>query len=833
METKKNKNKLKSFGKNRRERKAPQENWSKENGEWSGSPRQEELRQRENPLFTRYYKELQQLGRTSSMPCTLHSAPVDNPSLSSSTLSCDEAWEREMALFRQPLPTTFWINDTDPLAEGVGRYFAECVKEGLVEPIPWYPIQGMGWRILADKTSFRKREEMKHLRQFLIQQTALGLISRQEEVSMIPPFLLDIQPTDVCLDMCASPGSKTAQMLVSLGRHKKQQQQEQRKGEGGSTNDGPKDKRRNGFPYDYLSEGLVVANELDTKRANMLVHQVKRLRLLFPFALFTNHDARYFPDVVLSSSSSPSSRGTGGMDKKKGEEEGEARAGREDGKSPDPTAPPLRFDKILCDVVCSGDGTLRKAPHIFRIWTPWEAMFLQRTQIQIALRAAHLLKIGGRLVYSTCSLNPIENEAVVTQIVHRTNGAMKLVNAHSTLLPNLPCAPGMTHWVVTDAKGEVVAQPIGNMHEALFPPHTPGGYTSSAVDALDLSQCLRLFPSHCAGGGFFVAVLDKVQEFRIQKRDLTEFNEDEGKEVDEEVKHSQKVQEEKGEEEENEKRTPKKSKLETVEALQGQKEKREKPKQEDDCVHSYPNSSCPSCPTLEESREQGREKKIRVAAPPQFLPAPQHFREEIQTFYEMPQFPMENVVIRAATGERELRITQGSVGSFVSDTALRILTRKTDKLLVVASGLRVFAHESLSKRWRIAYEAAPLFEPFLSHSSRFLRVSTEFIQKLLQQGKGNYKMMHFDTMKKEDGKIAERLEHMDIGPVFLAIDSIGRPEPSLGLSPIGFGPSPGSVVCAVGLRARSGLQLQVDHEDMEGFRLRLGLSDASAGDEKQ
>lgn len=48
--------------------------------------------------------------------------------------------------------------------------------------------------------------------------------------------------------------------------------------------------------------------------------------------------------------------------------------------------------------------------------------FYARVQVQIFLRGAQLLKVGGRMVYSTCSFNPIENEAVVAEVLRLTEG---------------------------------------------------------------------------------------------------------------------------------------------------------------------------------------------------------------------------------------------------------------------------------------------------------------------------------------------------------------------------------------------------------------------------
>lgn len=76
----------------------------------------------------------------------------------------------------------------------------------------------------------------------------------------------------------------------------------------------------------------------------------------------------------------------------------------------------MLFDRILCDVPCSGDGTIRKAPDIWRRWTPGNGNGLHPLQLRIALHACQMLKEGGRLVYSTCTFNPIEDEAVVAEV---------------------------------------------------------------------------------------------------------------------------------------------------------------------------------------------------------------------------------------------------------------------------------------------------------------------------------------------------------------------------------------------------------------------------------
>lgn len=54
-------------------------------------------------------------------------------------------------------------------------------------------------------------------------------------------------------------------------------------------------------------------------------------------------------------------------------------------------------------------------------------------QLQIAMRGIALLKVGGLMAYSTCSLNPLENESVVAELLRRCDGAIELVDARSRI----------------------------------------------------------------------------------------------------------------------------------------------------------------------------------------------------------------------------------------------------------------------------------------------------------------------------------------------------------------------------------------------------------------
>ncbi|MGA3242485.1 MAG: transcription antitermination factor NusB [Bryobacteraceae bacterium] len=85
-----------------------------------------------------------------------------------------------------------------------------------------------------------------------------------------------------------------------------------------------------------------------------------------------------------------------------------------DGTQPLPFARP--FDRILVDAPCSGTGTLGRNPEIKWRLQPADLDDLHRRQIALLANARAALGPGGVLVYSTCSLEPEENEAVVAAV---------------------------------------------------------------------------------------------------------------------------------------------------------------------------------------------------------------------------------------------------------------------------------------------------------------------------------------------------------------------------------------------------------------------------------
>ncbi len=87
------------------------------------------------------------------------------------------------------------------------------------------------------------------------------------------------------------------------------------------------------------------------------------------------------------------------------------------------------FDKILLDAPCTGSGTIRKSLSTLKKWNPGGIKRLSKLQKSLILTAFDNLKEGGTLVYSTCSLEPEENEEVVNfLLMKRDNVTLEKIN---------------------------------------------------------------------------------------------------------------------------------------------------------------------------------------------------------------------------------------------------------------------------------------------------------------------------------------------------------------------------------------------------------------------
>ncbi len=84
-----------------------------------------------------------------------------------------------------------------------------------------------------------------------------------------------------------------------------------------------------------------------------------------------------------------------------------------------------RFDRILLDAPCSNVGMIRKNYKYLKLWKQRDVEALSRLQKELIMAAYRALKPGGVLVYSTCTLDPEENEEVVDHLLSNTDAEIE------------------------------------------------------------------------------------------------------------------------------------------------------------------------------------------------------------------------------------------------------------------------------------------------------------------------------------------------------------------------------------------------------------------------
>jgi len=292
-------------------------------------------------------------------------------------------WGAFAAALRRPLPVTVWTNGPRIAPERLAKLLE---LEGTAPaPLGWCP------------GAFRLAPDASPGRGLL---GSAGVYHIQEEVSLLPVALLDPQPGERVLDLCAAPGGKTARIAVAMG-----------------------------------NRGTVVANDVDWRRLVAVGKNLDRLGLANVVA--TAWDGAHFPEAAGP------------------------------------------FDRVLADVPCTCEGTSRKSPGVLAWGGEEERRRTAGVQRAILRKAVRLCRPGGRIVYSTCTYAPEENEAVVDAVLreHResSDAPLRLIEAG---VEGFPAAPGLTAW------------------------------EGRAFDA-DLAGALRVWPHLHDTGGFFVAVLEK------------------------------------------------------------------------------------------------------------------------------------------------------------------------------------------------------------------------------------------------------------------------------------------------------------------------------------
>ncbi len=285
-----------------------------------------------------------------------------------------------------------------------------------------------------------------------------GLYYIQEPSAMAPAELLEVQPEERVLDLCAAPGGKSTQIAAKL-----------------------------------QGRGVLFCNEIHSARAKILSENIERMGICN--ACVTNEPperlAEFFPEY---------------------------------------------FDKILVDAPCSGEGMFRKNDAACGEWSQENVALCAERQDGILDCAARMLRPGGRLVYSTCTFAPEEDEGSVGRFLQR-HGEFSVLPADKAGL-GLWEAAGSGETIGSDravCSGETIGgdravcsgNAIGSDRTAgsckTIGGNDAAGNRAAACDkALDevpewfpgeasgLKGTLRLWPHRIKGEGHFAAVLQKA-----------------------------------------------------------------------------------------------------------------------------------------------------------------------------------------------------------------------------------------------------------------------------------------------------------------------------------
>ncbi|NIS59733.1 MAG: NOL1/NOP2/sun family putative RNA methylase [Proteobacteria bacterium] len=143
------------------------------------------------------------------------------------------------------------------------------------------------------------------------------------------------------------------------------------------------------------NSGLIVANDSKEKRIRALEHNIKRLGI-------TNVVTTVFPGQNFPQR--------------------------------------WRFERVLADVPCSGEGTFRFPPSTKKTARRPAQRFLPEIQQSLIIRAFDLLIDGGILLYSTCAYNPDENEGVIQYLLEKRLAEILPISL------SVPHSPGLLRW---------------------------------------------------------------------------------------------------------------------------------------------------------------------------------------------------------------------------------------------------------------------------------------------------------------------------------------------------------------------------------------------------
>lgn len=134
---------------------------------------------------------------------------------------------------------------------------------------------------------------------------------------------------------------------------------------------------------EYYPNSIIIANELDKKRLKTLFENTDRMGS--ENVVITNYDGRFFKNHENT------------------------------------------FDKILLDAPCSGEGTAFKTDDALKYWNIKNIKNIAKLQIGLLESAIIALKIWWEIIYSTCTLNTIENEEIIEKIMEKHGDKLEII----------------------------------------------------------------------------------------------------------------------------------------------------------------------------------------------------------------------------------------------------------------------------------------------------------------------------------------------------------------------------------------------------------------------
>ncbi|MDO5406990.1 MAG: RsmB/NOP family class I SAM-dependent RNA methyltransferase [Eubacteriales bacterium] len=255
-----------------------------------------------------------------------------------------------------------------------------------------------------------------------------GVYYIQEPSAMAVVSLLDPQPGERVLDLCAAPGGKTTHIASRL-----------------------------------CGQGLLVSNEIHPARAKILSQNVERMGI--GNGVVTNEDSEklkvYFPEF---------------------------------------------FDAMVVDAPCSGEGMFRKDEQARAEWSETNVRICAERQQEILDNAAAMLRPGGRMIYSTCTFSPEEDEAGIAAFLDRHPEFSVVRVPEEKRLPGL--SAGRAEW--SGRRAELAGDLAGSAGDSAGSAGSPTESAGSLAHP-EVADTFRIWPHRAEGEGHYLALLTKAE----------------------------------------------------------------------------------------------------------------------------------------------------------------------------------------------------------------------------------------------------------------------------------------------------------------------------------